>query len=300
MKNILFILMLVSASLLSQTILYVSKDYVLIDTDQNIGSIGEKLKVFREIDGRYQNIGLVQIEKFQNGKSAAKIIYSKTPLQKYDQVQKTSDKSIKSNQQQPVKSSLGIHYHRISFLGESRDDFLMARGAELTFEQRFGNYFALRGILNYAYMEWEWFVGSDKIGIYQYAEPEVYGVSISPALRLPIVRNTVELSIAPIFGLSLVSVWYEVDSGIPSFTFQKAGELEPETKFSFGTDAALRVNIFKRLGLEAGVRWQNLDVLGGFADYNVVPVDIPSSIPLPELNVDVTTLVYRFGLLVHL
>ncbi|MBN2437747.1 MAG: hypothetical protein JXL20_04020 [Deltaproteobacteria bacterium] len=48
--------------------------YVLIDTDQNIGAIGDVIRVYRATADGHRNIGSVQIVRFKSGRAAAKIV----------------------------------------------------------------------------------------------------------------------------------------------------------------------------------------------------------------------------------
>lgn len=48
--------------------------YVLIDTDQNIGAIGDVIRVYRATADGQRNIGTVQIVRFKAGRAAAKIV----------------------------------------------------------------------------------------------------------------------------------------------------------------------------------------------------------------------------------
>lgn len=48
--------------------------YVLIDTDQNIGKVGDVIRVYRATGDGQRNIGTVQIVRFKSGRAAAKIV----------------------------------------------------------------------------------------------------------------------------------------------------------------------------------------------------------------------------------
>jgi hypothetical protein len=54
--------------------------YVLIDSDQNIGEIGEVIKVYRTTSGGPQNVGTVELARFKNGRAAAKIVKQRPGL----------------------------------------------------------------------------------------------------------------------------------------------------------------------------------------------------------------------------
>jgi hypothetical protein len=72
-KSIIFIFLFVN-QIFSQQIIKVIDNYVLIDTDQNIGRLNDEVKVYSEINGVVRNIGLISIVKFKNGMTAAKIL----------------------------------------------------------------------------------------------------------------------------------------------------------------------------------------------------------------------------------
>lgn len=48
--------------------------YVLIDTDQNVGKVGDVVRVYRATGDGQRNIGSVRIARFKSGRAAAKIV----------------------------------------------------------------------------------------------------------------------------------------------------------------------------------------------------------------------------------
>jgi len=58
----------------SQNIIKIIPDYVLIDTDKNIGSVGDTLITYRSLTHKDVVTGYLKIVRFHNGKTAAKII----------------------------------------------------------------------------------------------------------------------------------------------------------------------------------------------------------------------------------
>jgi len=58
----------------AQDIIKIVKNYVLIDTDQGIGELNQKIKVYRNIKNNEKQIGEIIILKFAQGKAACKIL----------------------------------------------------------------------------------------------------------------------------------------------------------------------------------------------------------------------------------
>ena len=61
-------------SLHAQKIIKIFKNYVLIDTDNNLGNIDDNLKVYRYQNNRKLEVGTALIRKFKQGQTAARII----------------------------------------------------------------------------------------------------------------------------------------------------------------------------------------------------------------------------------
>jgi len=75
-KMILFIIIIISNTCYAQKIIKVVDQFVLIDTDQNIGNSNDVIIVQRmDIDDHIVNIGKIQIIKFVKGMTAAKVIH---------------------------------------------------------------------------------------------------------------------------------------------------------------------------------------------------------------------------------
>lgn len=58
----------------AQKIVKMVQNYVLIDTDNNLGKLDDELQVYRYENNRKVEVGTVQIRKFSQGKTAAKIL----------------------------------------------------------------------------------------------------------------------------------------------------------------------------------------------------------------------------------
>lgn len=75
MKKILILFFIIPSLCSSQKIIKVVQSYVLIDTDKNIGNINDELIVQRlNDDNSITDIGKIQIVKFAQNKTAAKIL----------------------------------------------------------------------------------------------------------------------------------------------------------------------------------------------------------------------------------
>ena len=74
MKKIILILILIPSLISAQQIVKIIKQYALIDTDQGIGEIGDRVSVYRHTSGSSEYAGRVVLLKFKDGKAACKII----------------------------------------------------------------------------------------------------------------------------------------------------------------------------------------------------------------------------------
>ena len=74
MKRIILILILIPGLISAQQIVKIIKQYALIDTDQGIGDIGDRVSVYRHTSGSSEYVGRVVLLKFKDGKAACKII----------------------------------------------------------------------------------------------------------------------------------------------------------------------------------------------------------------------------------
>lgn len=69
-----FLVLFFSQCLLSQTVVRIVKNYVLIDTDRGIGALGDRIRIHRSTDGGLFEVGVVELVRFQNGLAAGKIV----------------------------------------------------------------------------------------------------------------------------------------------------------------------------------------------------------------------------------
>ncbi len=60
--------------LFAQKVVRVQEPYVLLDTDREIGNIGDEIRIEREIKGRMINIGTIKLVRFQKGQAAGRIM----------------------------------------------------------------------------------------------------------------------------------------------------------------------------------------------------------------------------------
>lgn len=74
MKRIILVLILIPGLISAQQIVKIIKQYALIDTDQGIGDIGDRVSVYRNTSGGSEYAGRVVLLKFKDGKAACKII----------------------------------------------------------------------------------------------------------------------------------------------------------------------------------------------------------------------------------
>ena len=79
MHNILKIFIMISvlsgwANGFAQKIIKVIPKFVLIDTDQNIGKLGDELNVYQDTDDGQIQVGRIKILKFSNGQTGARIV----------------------------------------------------------------------------------------------------------------------------------------------------------------------------------------------------------------------------------
>jgi len=72
-KWILIFLFLFSNILFAQEVVRVNEGYVLINTDKDIGAVGEIVDVYRDVDGGRMLVGQVLIVKFVDGMTASKV-----------------------------------------------------------------------------------------------------------------------------------------------------------------------------------------------------------------------------------
>jgi hypothetical protein len=138
---ILFTICITSAH--AQIIIKTVKEYVLIDTDTNIGSLNEKIRVYRLHRKDVIDVGQIQIVKFKDGKTAAKIIkenrgfrilkgdfVSEKKKTGFGYSQSASSGQIsKSNTKTPVKAlqktdRLGVHIGRFLPSSHLENDYL--------------------------------------------------------------------------------------------------------------------------------------------------------------------------------
>jgi len=80
MRNVLKMLMAISIlsgleNVFAQKIIKVVPKFVLIDTDQNIGKLGDELNVYRDTSTGRIKVGKIKLLKFSNGQTGARIVW---------------------------------------------------------------------------------------------------------------------------------------------------------------------------------------------------------------------------------
>lgn len=92
-RSICLLILLISfTSLSSQTVEKIIQNYILIDTDQGLGKIGDSIQIIRQSEGKTVEIGTAQIVRFHDGKTAAEAsLEDISRIQIGDRVQKNPD-----------------------------------------------------------------------------------------------------------------------------------------------------------------------------------------------------------------
>lgn len=107
-RKLLLMVALSFCSVKAQHIVKMLSNYVLIDTDVGIGRIHDKITIQRKVGDYIINVGVVQIVKFRDGKTAAKIVKEFHPFQIGDFVEdkyvETASKITKAPSQNYVKT----------------------------------------------------------------------------------------------------------------------------------------------------------------------------------------------------
>jgi hypothetical protein len=135
MKNLLILLTLLFLSNLafSQKITKVINQYVLINTDQGIGKIGDIIVVNRKINNITKKVGRISIIKFKNGMTACKIIEGNIKIGDFiksdedhivNDLFASENKYSKNNYIQESKSEIGFNCGAFFPMGDMSDAYL--------------------------------------------------------------------------------------------------------------------------------------------------------------------------------
>ena len=117
----LLLLLLLPSMVFPQKIIKVIKEYVLINSDQGIGNIGDIIEVNRDIKKVRKRVGRVLIVKFRNGMTACKILEGSIKIGDY----------IKSNDDQIVDElfSVGSRQPDVNTTSNNKSEIGLSCGA---------------------------------------------------------------------------------------------------------------------------------------------------------------------------
>lgn len=296
----------------------IKSDYVLISQGGNIGNVTDTVFLQRRDGNRFIDVGVAKIVKKNNNRVVAKIVNAYLPVKVGDDVKPGGDdwnfNESFSGQTTPAnnplpKNSFGVKYRLISFIGDDKDNFDEQWGAEIFLSRSLGKHFFVKGLFMYNYVEWFRLDGYQlSQGILlasQYAEAEGYSIGFAPGIQLPLLNNRFVFSAAPIVGYSASKAWIEVqisqfNTWYNDFTMAFEDETDFKSNIWFGAEANCKFNITKSMALEAGVKWENVDIMKGFTEYEYTPSE---SMPTPsddfKVTIDTKTLIMNFGLTIN-